>query len=642
LGPHTPPFPLIRDEGTIRLLADLGVVFLMFSVGLEFNLRRLRKTGVTAGVTALLDVAVMLWLGFHLGRAMGWSRIESLFLGGIICDSSTTILARTLQELGRTREKFAGIAVGVTLVEDILAVAVIAILTGVAVTGAWHASMLADRFWALTIFLTAVTLIGLLTLPRLLNAVDRLRDPELLLLVLLGIGCTVTLAADSLRLSLALGAVLVGALASESRAAHRITALMDPLRHMFGAIFFVAVGLMLDPGVLLRHAGPILLVTFLIVAAKFCNTALGALLTGHDMPLAIRVGASLAQVGEFAFIIAALGATLGVTEHPVYQVGVAAAVLSIVVNQPLVALAERLAASVERRPACPRWTAAFHLYGQLAERIGQRRKPDAVGRALRRNVATMVVCAALVALTIAAAGYLAHKAPAALPGLRLRPWLPAFVCWLGAMMVCLPFYAAFFGKLEGLSMLLAEIAIPAGHVAPWARPARAFISHAIRAAGFIGVAILTFLLSFTFFDSRAIVLLLMAGMGMAGFFGWRKVARVYRQARETLEAMTDADALDAENAATATPAATFADEALAPRTASVTIPPGAAADGLELRTLLLRTRTGATVISIERDGRQLINPDPNAILHVGDSVLLLGDAEQIRRAQKLLSRPDAS
>jgi CPA2 family monovalent cation:H+ antiporter-2 len=642
LGPHTPPFPLIRDEASIRLLADLGVVFLMFSVGLEFNLRRLRKAGATAGVTALLDVAVMLWLGYHLGRALGWSRIESLFLGGIICDSSTTILARGLQELGRTREKFAGIAVGITLVEDMLVVAVMTILTGVAVTGAWHADLIADRLWALVLFLTVVTVLGLLTVPRVLDFVHRLRDPEVLLLVLLGIGCTVTLIADRLQLSLALGAVLVGALASESRAANRIAGLMDPLRHMFGAVFFVAIGLMLDPAMLLQHAGPIVLVTALIVAGKFLNTALGTLLTGHDMPLAIRVGASLAQVGEFAFIVAALGVTLGITRHPVYQVGVAAAILSIVVNPPLTMLAERLAATVEKNPGCQRWTAIFHLYGQWAERIGRRRKTDAVGRAVRRNVWVMVVCVVLIALAIASAGYLAHKAPGVLRALPAQPWLPAVLLWLGAMVVCLPFYATFLSKLQGLGMLLAEIAIPAGHPAPWARPARTFIAHAILAAGAIALAILTFLLSSAFFHSREVLLLLMAGAGIAGFFGWRKVARAYRQARESLEGMIGVGT-PRKGAATGAPhEEAVHDTMLDLEIAGTTIPPGSSAVGRELRALLLRTRTGATVIGIERAGHRLVNPAPSERLQAGDRVLLLGEPEQIQRARSLLAQAAAS
>lgn len=638
LGPHTPPFPLIRDENNIRLLADLGVVFLMFSVGLEFNLRRLRKVGATAGLTALLDVGVMLWLGYNLGRALGWSTVESLFLGGIICDSSTAILARTLQELGRTREKFAGIAVGITVMEDMLVVAVMAVLTGVAVTGAWQANLIADRLWALLIFFAAVTVVGLLTLPRVLDSVHRLDEPEVLLLVLLGVGCTVTLAADRLQLGLALGAILVGALASESRAAIRIATLMDPLRHMFGAIFFVAIGLMLDPAMLIRHAGPILLVTLLIVAGKFVNTTVGTVLTGHDIPVAIQTGAGLAQVGEFAFIMAALGVTLGVTGHAVYQVGVAAAILSIVVSPVLLGQATRLAAALERNPKCQHWTAPFHLYGQWAERIGRRRKTDPVARAVRRNVAVIAGSTLLLTLVLASTGYIANKTPALFQGFSLRPGFLSALLWLGAMIICLPLYATFLGKLQGLGMLLAEFAIPTEHVAPWARPARTFIAHAILAAGTTGLALLTFLLSATLFPSREVLIFLMILASVTGFFGWRKVARNYRSARTSIENMIGNPTQEVPATGQTAPAQPFAGQTFGLQIVSTRVMPTSAAVGCTLRALLLRTRTGATVIGIERAGRRLPNPEPTETLQPGDHVFLLGETDQIQRARTFLSR----
>jgi CPA2 family monovalent cation:H+ antiporter-2 len=641
LGPHTWAFPLIRDEESIRLLADLGVVFLMFSVGLEFNLRRLRKLGPTIGITALMDVAVLFGLGYGLGRALHWTVVESLFLGGIICDSSTTILARTLQELGRTREKFASLAIGITLIEDVLAIVMIAVLTGVAVTGAWQAGLVFNQLWVLVIFLTVVTVGGLLTLPRLLNYVHRFENEEVLLLVLLGIGCSVSMAAESLRLSMALGAVLVGALASESLAAPRINAMMEPLRHMFGAVFFVAVGLMLDPAMLLRYGGPILAVTALILAGKFSTNTLGSLLTGHDLPTAVRVGGSMAQVGEFAFIIAALGVSLHATREPVYQVGVGAAVLSICCSAPLLLAADRLATLVEGSPRGRRWTALFHFYGQWADRIGRFRPASAVGRAVRRALILIAGSVLLICSVIASAGYLAQQAPAQLPFLPARPGLVAVLLWICAMIVCLPLYATILGKLLGLGMLLAELAIPPNLNAPWARAARNFVTNAILVAGAIGLLVLTFVLSATMLPSPELLLLLMAATLATGYWSWRRLARVYRQARTALENMLDSSTSDhasAERLPHPPPPSTPGPTELGLHLVDTLIPAGGAVIGKEVRTLYLRRRTGVTLVGIQRAGQRLVNPAPSERLQAGDQLLLLGEPEQLQRACQLLAR----
>ncbi len=641
LGPHTWASPLISDKQSIRLLADLGVVFLMFSVGLEFNLRRLRKVGPTVGITALMDVAVLFGLGYGLGRALHWTVVESLFLGGMICDSSTTILARTLQELGRTREKFASLAIGITLIEDVLAIVMIAILTGVAVTGTWQAGLVFNQLWVLVLFLTVVIVGGQLTLPRLLNYAHRLENEEVLLLVLLGIGCSVSMVAENLRLSMALGAVLVGALASESLAVTRINAMMEPMRHMFGAVFFVAVGLMLDPGMLLQHSGPVLAVTAIILVGKFTTNTLGSLLTGHDLPTAVRVGGSMAQVGEFAFIIAALGVSLHATREPVYQVGVGAAVLSIVCSAPLLLVADRLATLLEGSATCRRWTAFFHFYGQWTERIGQFRPASAVGRAVRRSLILIAGSVLLICSAIASAGYLAQQAPALFTFLPARPGLVAVLLWICAMLICLPLYATILGKVQGLGMLLAELAIPANLNAPWARTARNFVASAILVAGAIGLTVLTFVLSATMLPSRELLLLLMAVTIATGFWGWRRLARVYRQARTALDSMlgggVPASSPSGSPAAAPHPCAPGqADSVL--QFADTVIPAGATASGKELRALYLRRRTGVTLVGITRAGRRMTNPAPGERLLPGDHVLLLGEPEQLQHACQLLSR----
>ncbi|MFH0878378.1 MAG: cation:proton antiporter [Lentisphaerota bacterium] len=218
IGPHTPPFSFIHDEASIRTLADLGVIFLMFSLGLEFNFRKIRNVGGTAAATAVLDVVVMLWIGYTLGRLLGWGRMESVFLGAVICDSSTTLLVKTLNDLGWTRRPFASLIFGITLVEDLLAIVLIAVLNGLGMTGSVQPGMLLGRLGDLGIFLVVVIVVGLLAVPRLLGALARYKSDELLLITVLGLCFGVSLVAVKLQFSLALGAFLMGAVTAEARA----------------------------------------------------------------------------------------------------------------------------------------------------------------------------------------------------------------------------------------------------------------------------------------------------------------------------------------------------------------------------------------------------------------------------------------
>lgn len=635
LGPHTPPFSLIRDDAAIRTLADLGVIFLMFSLGLEFNFRRLRKVGTTAGVTGALDVIVMVWLGYLLGQRMGWSKIESLFLGGMLCDSSTTILAKMLQELGRAREKFAGVAIGITVVEDVLAVGMIAVLTGAAVAGGVHAGFLAARLWILILFLVAVTIGGLLTLPPLLNYLNRLESDELLLLSILGICFGVTLVAARLELSLALGAVLVGAIASESHAGPRLATLMDPLRHTFSAVFFVAVGLMLDPAMLLRHWGPVLMATGTVIGGKFVMNTIGSLLTGHDMPTSVRVGAGMAQVGEFAFIIAALGVSLGATADPVYQVGVGAAIMTILLNPYLMRGADRLAVVMEENATCRRFTAYFALYGLWVERIARRQKDTAVRRALRRSVVLMLVNTMLICAAMGVAAYLARNPLAALPVFAERPGLLAGAMWTLAMLVCLPMYVATFRKLQAVAMILAESVLPMKMTAPWTRTMRSFVAHAILTAGSVSLLLLTIALSSAMFPSGAVLALMLIAALTVALWRWPRWIRMYAQAQSAVTSM-----LQGPGGAERDPARIVApagEPGFELHVEAAAIEDGTYVVGKDLRTLRLRERTGATLVGIVRAERKITNPGPRERLASGDRVFLLGEPDQIRTARELLS-----
>lgn len=630
IGPYTPPFALIQNEETIRTLADIGIVFLMFSLGLDFNLRRLRRVGTTAVLTAILDVGVMVWLGYLLGRKLGWTPVESLFLGAIVCDSSTTILAKVLHDLNRSRDRFAGVAIGITVVEDVLAVAMIAVLTGLAMTGSVQTGLVATRLWHLVLFIVLVTVIGLLTVPRLLNYVHRFRSDELLVVALVGICFGVALLAVRMDLSLALGAVLIGAIASESRALPRITQLEQPLRHVFSAVFFVTIGLRLDPHALYLHWPSLVAVTALVIAGKFITNCTGSLLTGHRPDTSLLVGAGMAQIGEFAFIISAMALSLGIDRGAVYQVGVSAAVVTTLLSPYLIKGADRAAAYLAGNPRGQRWASGIRFYGQWIDHIRQKGESNAVRRAVRRSLLMILVNLILISAVFGVAGYVYGKTS---PGTELfgRPGLYAAALWLVAAALSLPLFAVTVRKLGALAMVLAETALPMTLASGWARPVRAFISHAIVIAGGAGLVIVTFILSSTLLPSPGVFSLLVILTFASTFWAHRRLAQVYARAQNALQ-----HTLTGEKEPTPDlPLATTPDLEHAMGLDSCIL--GAGSKGRTLRSLMLRSRTGVTVVAIEREGKRTTNPDPGSELCPGDRVFLLGAPEQILAARDLLN-----
>lgn len=642
VGPYTPPFSLIQDQEVIRTLGDIGLIFLMFSLGLNFNLRRMRRVGPTALITAVLDVGVMVWLGYLLGRRLGWAPVPSLFLGGIVCDSSSSILAKILQDLGRDRERFAGITIGITILEDLLAVVLIAVLTGVAQTGHVQAGEVAGQIWYLILALPLLTIAGLLILPRLIDYINRFRSDELLIVALAGLCFGAALLAIRLRFSLALGAVLIGAIVSESRATPRIAPLVDPLRHVFSAVFFVTIGLRLNPAAIAANLPVLLLATALVIVGKFVNNVVGTLLSGQEPDTAIRVGGGMAQVGEFAFIIAALALSLGVGGDTIYEIGVGTAVLSTLLSPYLIRLSIRAADSFQASALGKRWSARVRFYGRWIGEIGLRRQEDAVRRAVRRSLMMIAVNLILIVAIFAAGSYAEEAAFPYLRDLIGRRGLFSALVWMACMAVALPLYLATIRKINAVALILAEAALPLSLAGAWARPVRMFISSAVTLAGIVGLILLSFMLGSTMLPSREVLLFLTAGALAFTLYARNRLVRVYSRAQGSLAAMLS-EPEPAEGAAVPLPPP-FPELSggVAVETVELESLRTGAAIGQTLRDLNLRGRTGATLIAIERQGKRLTNPDPNQPFAGGDRLFLLGSPEQILAAVRLLTHPPLS
>ncbi|VTP90990.1 sodium/proton antiporter [Pseudomonas aeruginosa] len=421
IGPHTPPFGLIHDEDTIKTLAELGVIFLMFCLGLEFSLRKLFQVGATAFIAAFLEIVLMIWIGFEIGRFFEWSTMDSLFLGAILAISSTTIIVKALGDLKMKNERFAQLIFGVLIVEDILGIGIIALLSGIAVSGSVETGEVFSTVGKLSLFMIVALVVGILLVPRLLAYVAKFESNEMLLVTVLGLCFGFCLLVVKLEYSMVLGAFLIGAIMAESRQLVQIERLIEPVRDMFSAIFFVAIGLLIDPKILVEYAWPIALITVAVVLGKMFSCGMGAFIAGNDGRTSLRVGMGLSQIGEFSFIIAALGMTLKVTSDFLYPVAVAVSAITTLLTPYLIRAADPLSQHLAN--AMPqRMARIFGHYGDWLRSIQPQGDRAVLAAMIRRILLQVGVNLALVIAIFLAGGYFADT---------LSAWMSQWVAYDG-------------------------------------------------------------------------------------------------------------------------------------------------------------------------------------------------------------------
>lgn len=322
VGPHVSVVPTVIDEENIKILAEIGVIFLLFSLGLEFSFKKLLRVGGAASITAIVEIGAILFLGYMVGRWMGWSVMDSMFLGGLLASSSTTIIIRAFDELGVKRQQFAGIVFGVLIVEDIVVILLMVLLSTMAVTKQFDGTAMIASILKLLFFLTIWFIAGIFLLPTFLRRAKKLLDEETLLILSIGLCLGMVVLATQIGFSAELGAFVMGSILAETTSAERIEHLLKPVKDLFGAVFFVSVGMLIDPAAMVEHRWAILWVTLLTIFGKMGSTTIGALLSGQPLKQSLQVGMSMAQIGEFAFIVATLGITLKVTSDFLFPVAV--------------------------------------------------------------------------------------------------------------------------------------------------------------------------------------------------------------------------------------------------------------------------------------------------------------------------------
>ncbi|ADY51627.1 transporter, CPA2 family [Pseudopedobacter saltans DSM 12145] len=368
VGPHFKLFPTIVEQDNVQVWAEIGVVFLLFSLGLEFSFKKLMKVGGSASISAMSEIVIMLAIGYFTGQMFGWSKMDSIFLGAILSVSSTTIIIRAFEEVGVKGQKFASLVFGVLIVEDLATIVLLVILSTLAVSQHFAGAEMMFSVMKLVFFLTLWFIGGIFFIPTLLKRIKPMLSDEMLLIISLSLCLLMVYLASEAGFSPALGAFIMGSILAETNQGIKIEHLVTPIKDLFGAVFFVSVGMMIDPTVLQEYWAPVLIIIVITIVGKLFSSGLGALISGQPLKTSIQTGLSLAQIGEFSFIIATLGATLDVTSAFLYPITVAVSAITTFTTPYMIKLSFPLANKIVA--ALPkRWRENLDKYSSATQSV---------------------------------------------------------------------------------------------------------------------------------------------------------------------------------------------------------------------------------------------------------------------------------
>ncbi|MBN2574954.1 MAG: cation:proton antiporter [Deltaproteobacteria bacterium] len=638
VGPHMPA-RLAVHPGLAHSLSDMGIILLMFSLGLEFSLRRLIRTAPSGGLVALIECSLVTWLGYVSGRLLGWSATASIFAGAICAISSTTIIAKTFVDKG-IGGRLGELVFSVLVAEDLIAILLLAVLTAVGAGGTVSAAVVGQTAGRLLGFLIAMLAGGMLVVPRLVRLIARGKRPETLLLSCLALALGLAYLAQQAGYSVAFGAFLAGALISESGEAKKVEALVRPLRHVFAGVFFVSVGMLLDLSAIRDHWSAVLLLSAVVVAGKVLGVSLGAFVAGNGVRLAIQSGMSLAQIGEFSFIIAGLGTAAGVLPGFLFPVAIAVSAVTTLLTPFLIRGSASVASYVDRRlPHAAQTFAA--LYGSWVKALGEsRNRPEwkRVRRLASFLVLDVVIIAGLVIASSLVWPYVARALAGHLPSTLARALVTA-----AAIALALPFFWSALRTARRLGRLLAEGAFPASAdgvdlaEAP-RRALRAALELAILFAAGAPLVALTQPFLPTAFPFAVV---LVVGVALLGLPFWRSATNLEGHVRAGAQAILET--LVAQSRSGHPPPNKLDDLChLLPgigEPRAVALDRGAPCLGHSLKDLNLRGLTGATVLAIERGAGEVVFPTADEVLRENDVLVLTGTGEAVAAASEFLSRP---
>ena len=639
VGPHV-PIPLHADEATTHMLSEVGVILLMFSLGLEFSVGKLLRVGPKAGLIAVVQCSLMVWLGYVVGQAFGWTRLESFYAGGILAISSTTIIIKAFEELA-IKGKFKETVFGVLIVEDLFAIVLMTVLTTVSSGAELSAASLFGTGWKLAVFLISLLVVGFLTVPRFIRYVVRLGRPETTAVAAVALCFGTALLAQSFGYSVALGAFLAGSLIAESGEEKQVEHSILPLRDVFGAVFFVSVGMLIDPRLIAENWPAVVVLTLATVLGKVVFVAASAFVTGDGVRGSIQTGMSLAQIGEFSFIIAGLGVSLHATRNFLYPVAVAVSALTTLFTPWLIRASDPVAAWVDRK--LPRPVQVFAtLYASWVERMRVAQPAASASARTRRLVGLLLLDGAVLVGLLAGASRVAGPVAGAIVE---RLGVSSQVAWalvlVASAAVMVPFVIGLLRGARQLGFALAARALSGAveeDLEGAGAPRRAFVV-ALQLVIVAMIAAPILAVTQPFFPAIYGVPVLAGVVVVLGIRFWRTATDLHGHVRAVSQVVVDMIASQARQPTSMkdeTAARALGDHLRAlgePRL--VRLGEASHAVGKSLAELDLRGLTGASVLALTR-GDQVIVPGATDPLQAGDVLAVAGTAEAAAAAAELL------
>lgn len=616
IGPQFSLFPTVSEIDNIEIWAEIGVIFLLFTLGLEFSFKKLIHIGGPASVTGLIEISAMLGIGYILGRLMNWTVMDSLFLGGVLSIASTTIILRSFDELGVKSKKFAELVFGVLIIEDLVAVVLMVLLSTIAVSRDFSGMEMFLSILKLSFFLMLWFVAGIFFIPSFLSRIQKHLNDETMLVVSLALCLMMVMLASAAGFSPALGAFIMGSILAETVQAERIEHIIKPVKDLFGAVFFVSVGMLIAPSILVEYALPILLITVIFIFFKVLHVTLGALISGQPLKRAIFAGMSMGQIGEFSFIIATLGVTLKVTSDFLYPIAVAVSAITTFLTPYMIKAAGPLHRKVER--ILPNtWKKNLERYSTGANTINTAGDWQKVLRSFAMTSAfTIILCTGIIIIFTEVIYPLVLK---------------SFVSYLWGTVVtaglCLLTIAPFLWALVMRKMQSESFA------RLWANKryhGPLILLRLIRVAIAIGIVSILLLNFFSIPYALPAVAVLVA----VAFLFTNKIHTFYLRIEDRFFFNFHHKEILAAKAS---------GKDLAPWDAHITnfiLPPASPCEGMTLQEMAIREKIGVNIAMIKRgDEQTILAPTRNERLYPGDKLFVIGTDEQLEQFRQYIE-PD--
>jgi CPA2 family monovalent cation:H+ antiporter-2 len=621
VGPHV-PVPLVADASVVHSLSELGLVLLMFAIGLEFELRKLWSVAPTGGLVAMGEISFVAWLGFQAAQLLGWSTSESLFCGAMVAISSTSIIAKAFEERG-VKGRWREVVFGVLVVEDVVAILMLVALGLFAGGRAVEPHAMGLELVRLGVSLVLLLTAGLLIVPRFFRYVVDTGRREMLVVASVGLGFGVALLTQQLGYSVALGAFLAGTMVAESGHGHKVFEAVQPVRDVFAALFFVAVGMLIDPSLLLPNAGAILLLVWVVWFGKLLGVGLGAFLLGNGLRTSVQAGMSMTQIGEFSFVIATLGVSSGAIREALYPTAVVVSVITTFTTPLAIRAADPLALWLDHKMPhrLQIWTS---LYTAWIEQVRHAQATSAL-----RNLALALAGDVLAFGLLAAIYGLLGDIGARWVSETLDMWPLAGMVFVGSVFGVL---AAPLGlgivRLSGA--LATELLAPvAGRLVVETPGLLLALSAGVRLAITLLAGLVALALAMPWLPAWPLVVIFLAGEAFLVALLWRSAATM--QGEITPGATVIARAILQGTASGGR-------EEGAPKGAGgrVQLLPGSYAVGRSLVELDVRARTGASIVAVELPGQPPQPPNGKEPLPAGATLTLVGPEPSRLAAHELL------